>query len=239
MGGHTGKPSRQGKTILNLFIGYDEQEAVAYHVLAHSIIRQATSPISITPLCRDHFRAFFTRERGLLESTDFSISRFLVPYLSGYRGYSIYMDCDMVFKTDVTQIWHEIKSIGHPAVWVAQHDYTPKTNVKMDHRPQTSYGRKNWSSFILFDNHRCHNLTPDYVNTATGLQLHRFAWLRDEDLGTLGLDWNWLVEEYPENPNAKVLHYTLGGPWFPDHRKTPHAQDWLDEYQRMTGKPYG
>lgn len=226
--------------MLNIYIGYDPKESAAYHVLSHSILRRATAPISITPLVRDHFRPFFTRERGPLDSTDFSITRFLVPYLSGYQGYSIFMDCDLLCQVDITQIWHELSPSGpHPALWVCKHDYEPKAGLKMLEQAQTSYSRKNWSSFMLFNNAKCQALTPDYVNTATGLQLHRFAWLKDETLiGALPLKWNWLVGEYPANPYASFWHYTLGGPWWPQYRNVDHAKEWFEEYHHMTGQAY-
>jgi hypothetical protein len=73
-------------TPLKIFLGWDDREAIAYHVLAHSIIRRSSVPVSITPVARHQLRDVFTRERGEKESTDFSISRFLVPALSDYRG---------------------------------------------------------------------------------------------------------------------------------------------------------
>ena len=225
--------------MLNIYIGYDPKETVAYHVLSHSILRRATAPVSITPLVREHFRPFFTRERGPLDSTDFSITRFLVPYLSGYQGYSVFMDCDLLCQTDITQIWHEIKPASPTqGIWVAQHDYTPRAGLKMLEQAQTSYSRKNWSSFMLFNNSECRALTPDYVGTATGLQLHRFAWLKDEKIGSLPLEWNWLVGEYPANARAKFWHYTLGGPWWQQYRKVDHAKEWFEEYYHMTGQDF-
>lgn len=224
--------------MLNIFIGWDRAETAAYHVLAHSLIRRATGPISITPLCRDHF-PYFTRKRGPLESTDFSMSRFLVPYLSGYQGYSLYMDCDMLVTVPINDLWQDITT-GKPykAVWVCPHDYIPKVENKMQDQVQTTYARKNWSSFMFFDNSECRILTPDYVNTASGLQLHRFEWLRDEQIGFLPLEWNWLVGEYVANPKAKNFHYTLGGPWLPRYAKCNHSQDWLEEYRDMTGQDF-
>lgn len=226
--------------MLNLYIGYDKAETVAYHVLCHSILRRATAPISITPLVRDHFRAFYTRERGPLDSTDFSTTRFLVPYLSGYQGWSVFMDCDQLLQTDITRIWDDMKPPLNPAVWVCQHDYTPKEGNKMQGQVQTTYPRKNWSSFMVFDNSQCRALTPDYVGTASGLDLHRFNWLKDPEVevGALPLDWNWLVGEYPANQFAKNFHYTLGGPWFPAYRETDHAKEWLNEYRDLTGRDF-
>lgn len=178
----------------------------------------------------------YTRERGPKESTEFSLTRFLVPYLSGYVGHSIFMDCDMLCQADVHEVLQHVggdpRHCPDEAVLVCRHDYTPSTTVKMDSRPQTSYSRKNWSSFMVFNNERCRRLTPEYVNTAGGLDLHSFAWLPDKQIGSLPLEWNWLVGEYAANPHAKILHYTLGGPWFKEYRDCQDSELWLSEFYR-------
>lgn len=218
---------------LRIFIGYDSREPVAYHVLAHSLLRQATRPVSILPLVQSHLRAagIYTRALGPTETTEFSLTRFLVPYLSGYQGRSVFCDCDMLARTDITQLWELVQGA---AVWICPHAYVPKTAVKMDGQLQTVYPRKNWSSFMVFENARCRVLTPDYVNTATGLALHRFQWLDDAAFGYLALDWNWLIGEYAPNPHAQMLHYTLGGPWFRDYQDCDGAALWRQEYGQMT-----
>lgn len=222
---------------LAIYIGYDSREPVAFHVCAHSILQHASAPVAIIPLVQSQLRAagLYTRERGATEATEFSMTRFLVPYLSGYEGLSVFMDCDMVVQADIHQLarehaanialW-EARNHTQPAVSVCQHDYVPKEAIKMDGQVQTTYPRKNWSSLMVFTNSRCQALTPEYVNTASGLDLHRFNWLKDDQIGALPLEWNWLVGEYEPNPDAKILHYTNGGPWFTDHRKCDHAADW-------------
>jgi hypothetical protein len=194
--------------------------------------------VSMTPLRLDSLRRIYTRERGPTESTEFSLTRFLVPYLSNYEGFSLFMDCDMLMQADVLELMlHTLADPGH-AVYVCQHDYTPKDASKFLGAVQTTYPRKNWSSFMLFDNRQCRALTPAYVNTASGLDLHRLHWLKDEQtIGALPLEWNWLVGEYPPKADAKNLHYTLGGPWFEDYRQTDHADRWQAAYQRMRGVP--
>lgn len=220
-------------TPLRIFIGFDAKETVAYHVLAHSILRRASAPVSITPLVRSQLAKVFTRERGSLESTDFSISRFLVPYLCDYEGLAVYMDCDMLCLADIHELM-AFASVATSCVWVAQHDYVPKAGLKMDGLRQTAYPRKNWSSLMVFDAEVCQSLTPEYVNTATALDLHRFAWTdKTLPVGSLPLEWNWLVGEYPKNPDAKILHYTLGGPWMDGHRACDHAEEWLAERADM------
>ena len=214
-------------TPLRIYIGYDPREAIAYHVLSQSIMDRASEPVTITPLARSTLLGIHKRERGPLDSTDFSITRFLVPYLSDYSGISIYMDCDMLCKAD---IW-KLAALREPgrSVSVVKHDYKPTSLVKMDGQIQTAYQRKNWSSLMVFDNHACWGLTPEYVNAASGLALHQFEWLQYHRIGSLPLEWNWLVGEYAHNPNAKLLHYTLGGPWFDHYPQSEHNSEWITE----------
>ena len=224
---------------LRIFIGYDTKEPAALHVLMHSILRRASIPVSITPIVQAQLRkaGVYTRDRGPTESTEFSMTRFLVPYLSSYHGYSLFMDCDMLCLTDVAEIMEHVQHNGSKDVWVCQHDYTPKDSVKFLGQQQTAYPRKNWSSVMLFNcnNQACRRLTPEHVNTATGLELHRFKWCEDERIGSLPLEWNHLVGEYEPAANAKILHFTLGGPWFPDYANSDHAKDWFSERDAMLG----
>lgn len=227
---------------LKVFIGYDSRETVAYHVLSHSIQSRASKPVMIAPVALDQLKGVYTRPRGPTESTEFSLSRFLVPYLSSFEGMSVFMDCDMLCRADLYELLEDVvypamnASPGYrwPAVWAAQHNYVPKDAVKFLGNPQTAYPRKNWSSLMVFDNARCSALTPDYVNSASGLELHRFMWLPStEPVGELPLEWNWLVGEYERNPKAKMLHYTLGGPWFEGYEGCDHADEWFAERVAM------
>ena len=217
--------------MLNVYIGYDPREAVAFYTLAHSILERSSIPVSIAPLMRPQLADLYRRERGATESTDFSMTRFLVPALSGYRGWSLYLDCDMLCRTDIAQLASLMES--EKAVQVCKHDYVPSTERKFLNQVQTRYPRKNWSSLMLFNNERCAALTPEYVNTAPGLDLHRFAWTEDRLIGALPLEWNWLVGEYPYNADARIVHFTLGGPYFEPYRECDYAEEWFAERGRM------
>lgn len=213
--------------MLQVYIGFDPKEEVAWDVLAHSIRRHSSVPVRIKPLVQRELRAagLYTRPRGPTESTEFSLTRFLVPALSGYEGWALFMDCDMLCRADIAELYalrDESK-----AVMVAKHDYVPKTERKFLDQVQTKYERKNWSSLMLFNNARCRALSPDYVNSATGLELHRFKWADDGSIGELPKEWNWLVTEYDHNPDAKVVHYTIGGPWFEPYRDCDYAAEWF------------
>lgn len=219
--------------MLNIYIGYDPRESVALYTLAHSIQRRSSIPVAISPLVQGQLRHLYRRPRGPTESTEFSMTRFLVPALSGYQGWSMFMDCDMLCRTDIAALAAEIERQPDKAVLVCKHDYVPRTERKFLGHVQTKYTRKNWSSLMLFNNARCRSLTADYVNTAPGLELHRFAWVDDPAIGELALEWNWLVGEYEYNPNARIVHFTIGGPYFPAYRECDYAAEWFAERDSM------
>jgi hypothetical protein len=221
---------------LKVFIGYDSREPAAFAVCAHSILTRSTVPISIVPLTQHALRqsGLYARERGATESTEFSLTRFLVPALCGFQGSAVFLDCDFLVRANIAELFAYPLAWPDRAVFVCQHDYAPREAQKFLGQQQTVYPRKNWSSLIVFNNALCTALTPDFVNQATGLELHRFLWA-GEAIGDIPLDWNHLVGEYEPNAAAKALHWTLGGPWFPDYRAADHADLWRAELAAMLG----
>ena len=213
--------------MINVFIGFDEGEKVSYHILSESIRRQSSVPVSITPLCLSNIPEF-KRELQPNQSTEFAFSRFLVPYLSDYKGWSLFLDSDMMFRDDIKNLWDMIDK--DKSIMCCKHDYVPKQNVKFRGAKNEAFPKKNWSSFMLMNNHRCKMLSKEYVETATGLELHQFKWTHEENVGELPLEWNWLVGEYDYNKNAKNVHWTLGGPYFKDYAKSDYADEWFRLY---------
>ncbi len=218
--------------MINVFIGYDPREAVSCSVLAYSIQARASQPVAIAPLMLSQLRGVLTRERHPLQSTEFSFSRFLVPYLSGYAGWSLFMDCDMLMLDDIASLW-KLRD-DRCAVMAVKHHHVPKETVKVLGEPQSKYEKKNWSSVMLFNNARCRALTPDYVNAASGLELHQFKWLQSDDLiGALPDRWNHLVGYHPPRRDAAVVHFTLGGPYFDEYRNCEYSKEWFAERDAM------
>ena len=213
--------------MINVFIGFDEGEKVSYHILSESIRRQSSVPVSITPLCLSNIPEF-KRELQPNQSTEFAFSRFLVPYLSDYKGWSLFLDSDMMFRDDIKNLWDMIDK--DKSIMFCKHDYVPKQNVKFRGAKNEPFPKKNWSSFMLMNNERCKMLTKEFVETATGLELHQFKWTHEENIGELPLEWNWLVSEYDYNKNAKNVHWTLGGPYFKDYAKSDYADEWFRLY---------
>jgi lipopolysaccharide biosynthesis glycosyltransferase len=218
--------------MIRWFIGYDKDEAITAYVLAHSIQTRSSIPVSITFLNRESLRGIFTRERTMLESTDFSISRFLVPYLCQYEGYAIFSDCDMIVRDDPAKLWawRDEKY----AVSVVKHDHVPAEETKFLGNIQTRYERKNWSSVMLFNNAKCDCLTPEYINTVAGLDLHGFKFLADSEIGHLPKQWNLLVDYDKNDVKACLVHYTKGGPWFKEYANCDYHQDWHRERTMMS-----
>ena len=219
--------------MIRVFVGYDDNEKVAFSTLSHSLLKHATQPIAITPIRLQNIKDVFVRERLPIQSTEFAFSRFLVPYLCNYSGHAIFMDCDMLSRSDISALWRQRTT--KYAVQCVQHDYTPTSTVKFLNQPQTPYPKKNWSSMMLFNNAKCTALTPDYVNSATGLELHQYKWLENEELiGKIDEEWNWLVGEYEYNSNAKLVHYTEGGPYFKKYKNCDYAEEWFDTFKETT-----
>jgi hypothetical protein len=230
---------------VKVYIGYDEREARAVEVAIKSLCRVAPD-LEPELLC-----AAKLTDQGLLwrvadhrggqdydlvsnakKSTRFALSRFLTPIVC-QQGFALFTDCDVVFREDPREMMTGVKA--HHAVNVVNHAYKPSSDTKMMGQANTPYSRKNWSSVMLFNNERCRSLTAAYVNSASGLELHRFRWIDDALIGDLPGEWNWLVTEYDYNPGAKLVHYTLGGPWFDAYRGCEYADEWFAERESMKG----
>jgi len=216
-----------------VFVGYDSSEDIAWWVCRHSLLRHADNDLTVVPLKQQALRdlGLYTRPQDLGASTEFSLTRFLTPYLAAQTGWVLFCDCDFLFTTDVRKVFEGLDS--SKAVYCVQHDYTPAYNLKMDGKKQASYPRKNWSSFMLFncDHPDVQALTPAVVNSATPAFLHQFKWLSDDQaIGALDREWNFLEGEYPKPEVVPgVIHFTNGGPWFEQWQECDYADLWLQE----------
>jgi lipopolysaccharide biosynthesis glycosyltransferase len=214
--------------VIPIFIGYDSKVKIAYHVLAESILRNSSTPVTISPINLSNLKNIYTRKQDPLASTEFSFSRFLVPHLMNYNGWAIFMDSDMVMLSDITKLWN-LRNEKY-AVQVCKHDYTPSSKNKFLGNNQTIYAKKNWSSLMLMDCSKCKTLTPEYVNTRSGLELHQFKWLDENLIGSIPFEWNWLVGEYPYKKEVHNIHFTEGGPYFKNYKNTEYANEWFNIY---------
>lgn len=206
-----------------VYIGYEPAEAVAFHTLVASIHKHARKPVKVVPLDYSKMGFCHTRKTENEQSNTFTYIRFLVPFLEEYKGWSLFMDCDMILRTDINELFdmaddqYDVMCVQHP-------DYQSTVRTKYLGTTQYNYPRKNWSSVMLFNNEKCRTLTPDYVDTADPADLHRMQWAKD--VGALPKEWNHLVGEFPENPNAKIVHFTIGTPCWPRFRNCEYGDEW-------------
>jgi hypothetical protein len=177
-------------------------------------------------------KGIYKREPDPLASTEFSFSRFLVPYLSNYEGWSLFIDNDILALDDISELW-KLKD-DRFSLMCTKHNHNPTADRKFLNTIQTKYEKKNWSSCMLFNNSKCRALTPDYVNSASGLELHQFKWLEsDELIGEIPLNWNYLVDCNSHLENVSFVHYTLGGPYFREFCNVEYAAEWFLERDDM------
>lgn len=210
-----------------LYIGFDPREAACFHVFAQSVIERASVPVALHPLHKPMLAGFDGQKDG---TNAFIYSRFLVPSLQSWQGFALFADGDMACLDDIARLW-ELRDPKY-AVQVVKHDYRTKYPRKYVGTPMESqnldYPKKNQSSVMLWNCGHPKNriLTREFVNEAPGSLLHRFEWLRDEEIGELPKEWNWLVSEYEPNDKAKLLHYTLGAPGFAHYSHCDGAAHW-------------
>ena len=220
----------------NVYIGWDSREDIAYQVAKHSILSKSRE-VKVVPLIQSVLRDenLYWRSEDKLGTTEFTFTRFLVPYLNDYKGWAVFCDCDMVWQINPEELF--MKADNDYAVMVVQHDYTPKQDIKMDGKRQLPYPRKNWSSMVLWncDHPKNYQIDPEYVNTQSAQHLHRFQWLEDEEIGNLSCEYNWLVGWYkePDDGAPKILHYTEGGPWFENYSNCEYADEWKEQLKDL------
>jgi len=216
---------------MKIFVGWDSREDIAYQVCRASLLKHTSVDLDIVPIKQKHMREknLFWRDHDPLSSTEFTFTRFLVPYLAGYKGWAVFMDCDFMWRGDVSTVLDYCDYSN--AVMVVKHNYNPPERVKMDGAVQTQYPRKNWSSFMLINcGHEQvqKNLTLETVNTATGLYLHRLQWATNDCIGELPVAYNYLEGWHTKDdcPNPLAVHFTRGGPWFRDYMNVEYGDEW-------------
>ena len=225
-------------------VGYDSREDIAYQVCRHSIYRRSTLPVEIYPLkhkeLRDQglfWRPWLTAGSGQTVdcidgrpfSTAFSHTRFLTPHIAKKKGYqwALFIDCDFLFQEDVANLFKLVKD--DYSVMCRKFGYHIANDVKMDGMKQTSYDKKLWSSLCLWNTEK-YFPSVDQVNSKDGAWLHQYQWLSDDQIGSVPEGWNWIsgTDEVP-----KAIHYTEGGPWFPQYEKCEYGHLWKSELNHM------
>ena len=223
--------------MIQVYAGFDDREAVGYHTFCASVIEHCSEPVTISPLCLKALQKVY--HGGQRDGTNaFIYSRFLIPYLQGFRGWALFVDgADMVVRDDIAKLW-AMRDV-FKAVQVVKHDYKTAHPRKYVGTPMESsnadYPCKNWSSVMLINcaHFAWRNMTPNVVETAAGSFLHRFQFIEDRFVGELPAEWNWLADEYGVNDEAKLLHWTAGIPAWAHYKDAPHAVDWFKAHAKV------
>jgi lipopolysaccharide biosynthesis glycosyltransferase len=224
----------------SIYIGYEPTQLDALIVARHSLRKHLKSiDIEVRSIVLNdlidqdlYYRAFHVTCGQMYDhisnapcSTEFAISRFLTVQLA-QTGLALFMDCDMLIRADIHELFDLIdESKAVSCVW-HQHDKLEPT--KMVNKLQVPYERKNWSSVMLFncDHPANRKLTTELVNRVPGRDLHRFCWLDDEDIGQIPREWNHLVGYDPQSNDVKIAHFTLGLPSIKEYSGNPLAHEW-------------
>lgn len=234
-----------------IWIGWDRREAAAYAVAKNTCRQHSSRCIPIKGLVlRDLQEAgLYTRpirmkptaEKPVMwdvisdapQSTEHANSRFLVPFLS-QSGWAVFTDGDMLFRDNVAHLLETLDP--RFALYCVKHNHVPKNDVKMDGQVQTQYSRKNWSSFMVFNvDHPSNAPLRDstvMANTLPGRDLHRFCWLRDEEIGELDPAWNYLVGYSDKSIVPKCVHFTSGTPDMPGYENSEYADEWRSQLDK-------
>lgn len=196
---------RQPSKTLRVFVGFDPRQPVAYQVAAASIAKNSSRPVSITPLILSQLPL---KRRGL---TEFTFSRFLVPYLCSYEGHALFVDADVLCLGDIDELpWDSLE-----AVRMVKHESVQRAGKTVDVRFERP-------SVMLFNCQRCTALTPEFVESG-----NVFAMNWTTAIGSLPAEWNYLVG-YNTGGGAKLAHFTQGIPIFEETRNDEYAAEWLE-----------
>jgi len=216
---------KSDQEIIKIFIGYDSREPIAYHVCLQSLMETSSLPLSITPLKINNLKRIFDRPKEPNQLTEFSYTRFLVPYLCQFNGWAIFIDGDMLIREDIANLWMLKDELY--SVMVVQHPTFHGTHTFLN-TTVTCFPKFNWSSVMLFNNRLCTKLTPEYLNTVDYHELHSFQWLPEVEIGPLPSKWNYLVGYSKPTSDVSLVHWTLGGPYLGgNYEHIEYATEWF------------
>jgi len=191
---------RREATMLRIFVGHDPLQPVSTTVLVHSIISRASKPVCVTPLS---LKTLPIKRRGL---TEFTYSRFLVPYLCDYQGWSLFLDTDMLVLEDIAKLF-ELADDRHTIQLV-------KNKLRLD--------------LILFNNAKCRELRPAVIDD---MSRDPFGLWWASSVGALPEEWNHCVGCDDPRNDAKLVHFTQGVPFFLDTEGTEYVDEWRSELE--------
>lgn len=194
------------KEPLRIFIGYDPRQPLAFQVLADSIWSHSSLPVAITRL---QLNQLPMKRTGL---TEFTYSRYLVPYLCNYEGEAVFMDADMLCLADIAELY-----------WMCHNRFDSVSVVQNKLRFE-------WPSLMFFNNSHCKGLTLDVIEKG---QPQGFEWATS--VGAIPPEWNHLIGYDAPRKDVKIVHFTQGIPCFEETKDSEYAAEWTDVLKHANG----
>lgn len=211
---------------MKIYVGYDSSQKESFDVCVKSI--KYNSSIEIIPIIKSELEEKFLYVENKTGSTEFSFTRFLVPYLNDYKDFAIFCDSDFIWDCDPFELQNYIDLTK--SVSVVKHDIKPEQvpKIKMDNQEQFWYPKKNWSSLMMFNcsHEDCADLKPSTISYCSGKYLHEFNWSKEENIGDLPKTYNYLVGYYTDEKKPKAIHFTSGGPWHNGYENVEFSEKW-------------
>ncbi|MCC6669519.1 MAG: glycosyl transferase [Planctomycetes bacterium] len=212
---------------MRVFVGTDESQMVATKVLEYSIRRHASAPVEVVPM-RD-LPIPVPADPANRPRTGFSLFRFVIPELAGYRGRALYLDADMHVFTDIAELWR-IPFGEDLVLCTCQPEPPPAWRHHAFFRPGRQF------SVMLLD---CDRLDWDIAKIVANLDAGAFTYpqllfemcvVPDGRVGDrIPREWNCL--EHYDLGRTKLLHYTVvpTQPWKND--QNPLRYVWEREFE--------
>lgn len=204
--------------MINLYIGYDSTnygQKLAYKVCKRSV-KRFNNNVNIIKLDKKELQKknIYLRKNDTDGSTEFTYTRFLVPFLNNYTGFAIFCDSDFIWRCDIDTLKQYFDK--DKAIICVKHNYKEcKNSIKMDGLVQEWYPRKNWSSLIIYncDHPDIKKLNINSVANESPKWLHRFECTDDNNIKELPKTYNYLLGYYNDIEEPSAVHLTDGGPW--------------------------
>ncbi len=190
-------PINTAPTPLRIFIGFDPRQPLAYNVLQYSLLGNSSAPLAITPLV---LRTLPIKRVGL---TEFTYTRYLVPWLCNYTGFALFLDADIVCNADIAELFQ---------CATYEHGVMVAANKPGFERP----------AVMLFNNARCTALTPSFIEHGAPQDLERWA----GSVGEFPSEWAYCVGYNHDDTPPKMVHYTGGIPIWPETQDSKFADIW-------------
>jgi len=230
-------PQSASAASIQIIMGDDSRQPLGKFVFQQSVLNHTNEPIDFLILDERQLiqKGLIPKQWDPKQMSPFGRSRWLTPYLSGYKGWTLFVDgTDMILRDDILKLW-QLRDERY-SVMVVKHSNLQQEHSNYD-RKISPYDKFNWSSVMLFNNKKCKQLTPEYVLNAPYLDLHQFKWLKsDNEIGSLPVDWNHLVGFYDYNSNAKLIHWTKGSPVAgKEFQNVDYVEDWYKEAASTLG----